>query len=744
MHLYTSNGRGNHQTTIFPNMNSITDVETIEAAVRFDHVSASYKKHYRSVSNFILSDVVVLDLDNDHSNNPSEWITMESFSEYFEGVEYYLVASRNYLKVKGNQSARPRFHVYFPIEPVEDAQEYKILKEAIVSYFSYFDHNALDSARMIFGVEVPQVMYCPGKITICQFIKQQQFFTSDSLTLVSIPEGSRNSTMSQYAGRVLIRLGNTDEARTLFEERAKLCHPPLEQEELDRIWQSAVKFGQRVSSEPNYIPPEQFNTEFLYQPEDYSDVGQALVLAEHFRDQLRYSPATSFLVYNGSYWEESDVQAVSVVHQLTDLQLLEAEEEVSKNYKLLKQSGGMKLLNNLTKKKAMEALDSQQQHIHEKYSKALTYRDFVIQRRNQKFVQAALRLSQHLIEVKPEELDKDEFFLNTPSKTYNLKTGEELDHQAHHFITKQTSIDVKKEDSQVWQDALKTFFLNDQELIDYVQDIVGLAVIGKVYVEALIIAYGDGRNGKSTFWNTIARVLGNYSGNLSADTLTNSNRRNVKPEIAEAKGKRLLIAAELQEGLSLNTSIVKQLCSTDEIYAEKKYKSPFSFVPSHTLILYTNHLPKVGALDEGTWRRLIIIPFEAVIEGSSDIKNYADYLYEHAGGEILWWIIQGAQRVIQKDYKIIPPKRVVEAIAKYKETNDWFQQFIQEHCEVHEDYSEKSGKLYEEYRAYCYRIGEYARSTSEFYKALTSAGYDRKKKREGMRVFGLKLKSEFL
>lgn len=84
MHLYTSNGRGNHQTTIFPNMNSITDVETIEAAVRFDHVAASYKNHYRSVSNFILSDVVVLDLDNDHSNNPSEWITMESFSEYFE------------------------------------------------------------------------------------------------------------------------------------------------------------------------------------------------------------------------------------------------------------------------------------------------------------------------------------------------------------------------------------------------------------------------------------------------------------------------------------------------------------------------------------------------------------------------------------------------------------------------------------------------------------------------------------
>ena len=59
----------------------------------------------------------------------------------------------------------------------------------------------------------------------------------------------------------------------------------------------------------------------------------------------------------------------------------------------------------------------------------------------------------------------------------------------------------------------------------------------------------------------------------------------------------MLIAAELEEGMRLNTANVKQLCSTDEIYAEKKYKDPFSYTPTHTLVLYTNHLPKVGAID---------------------------------------------------------------------------------------------------------------------------------------------------
>ena len=60
----------------------------------------------------------------------------------------------------------------------------------------------------------------------------------------------------------------------------------------------------------------------------------------------------------------------------------------------------------------------------------------------------------------------------------------------------------------------------------------------------------------------------------NGDTLTVGCRRNIKPEMAEVKGKRLLIAAEMQEGARLNDSTVKQLCSTDDVFAEKKYKDP--------------------------------------------------------------------------------------------------------------------------------------------------------------------------
>ena len=196
--------------------------------------------------------------------------------------------------------------------------------------------------------------------------------------------------------------------------------------------------------------------------------------------------------------------------------------------------------------------------------------------------------------------------------------------------------------------------------------------------------------------------------------------------------------------MRLNTANVKQLCSTDEIYAEKKYKDPFSYTPTHTLVLYTNHLPKVGAIDKGTWRRLIVIPFDATIEGNADIKNYADYLFEHAGGAILSWVIEGAKKVIKDNYKITPPQKVCDAIEHYKESNDWLSYFLSERCEIDSSYIAKSGEVYNEYRIFCTQMGEFIRSTTDFYTALETVGFEKFRDRNGRYIKGLKLKTDFI
>ena len=53
-------------------------------------------------------------------------------------------------------------------------------------------------------------------------------------------------------------------------------------------------------------------------------------------------------------------------------------------------------------------------------------------------------------------------------------------------------------------------------------------------------------------------------------------------------------------------------------------------------------------------------------------------------------------------------------------------------------------EFYQEYRAYCARNGEYARSTTDFYTGLETAGFTRKKTKAGIMITGIRLKSEFL
>lgn len=741
MTIYDAATVGSRSNCVYPNPVTVTDADTMRQAAAFDHVCAAYKQNYRSVDNFLKADCLPMDCDNDHSDDPDDWLTPFDVAMDFPGVGMIFVYSKSHMKQKGKRGPRPRFHVYFICTETTNSEIYSSWKDRLIADYPYFDDGAKDSARFLFGVKNAVVEVYDGEITIDEFLADR--FAEWDAVQGQILEGSRNKTMSHYAGRIIKRLGNTEEAHKQFLKEAEKCSPPLDDAELAGIWASAVKFGAKVAAQEGYIPPEQYNQDFLLMPEDFSDVGQAIVLSREYMDRLRFSPATDYIVFNGSFWEESQPNAQGIAQELTARQLEEAETEIQRCMKEMSDNGAWAMLAAMGTKKAMAAFNEAQRRSFEKYERAETYRKYAIKRRDTKYISAALKEARPMIQIEQRVLDADEFLLNLPSGTCDLRTGAIREHNAQDYITKQTAVDPSGDGMDVWEDALQTFFQGDADLIRYVQEIVGLAAIGKVYIEALVIAFGEGRNGKSTFWNTIARVLGTYSGNMSADTLTVGCKRNVKPELAEAKGKRMIIAAELEEGMRLNTSNVKQLCSTDEIYAEKKYKAPFSYVPTHTLVLYTNHLPRVGAIDQGTWRRLIVIPFNAKIEGKADIKNYADFLFKTAGGAVLQWIIEGAKRVIAGDYKIAQPRVVQDAIQKYKENNDWLSHFLEDCCEIDPSYEAKSGEVYNTYRSYCNQMGEYARSTTDFYTAIEAADFTRHKTKKGMLIRGFRLKSEF-
>ena len=724
--IYSSDYTGNPGNCSYPHKHTITDLESLKAAVTHDYVCAEYRNNYRNGENFIGTDCLPVDCDNDHSENPDDWVMPADVFEAFPGVTFAVHYSRSNMREKNGKAARPKFHVLFPIDHMTDAVAYSNMKKLVNTVFPYFDTNALDAARFFFGTSNPEVELYEGSINLTEFFDEDFDADMPGHGIPSvIPEGSRNATMSRFAGRVIKKYGDTEEAYNAFIEQAAKCEPPLDDKELSTIWHSAQKFFARVSQQDGYVDPDTYNSDVSYKPGDYSDVGQAEVLAKHFSNELRYSPATHFIRYNEHYWQESEPGAQAVAHELTRRQLAEASANLFTALRKLESNGGQDVLKNTTKAKAEAIMNQAQMEAYHEFIEAQNYHKYVLHRRDSKNITSTLRESRPMLEISPRDLDNNPFLLCTPAATYDLRKGLDgaQEHNPEDFITKITTVSPGIKGEKIWDDCLNLIFCNDRELIDYVQMICGLAAIGQVFLEALIIAYGSGRNGKSTFWNVIARVLGLYSGNISADTLTVGCRRNVKPEMAETKGKRLLIAAEMQEGARLNDSTVKQLCSTDDIFAEKKYKDPFSFTPCHTLVLYTNHLPRVSASDDGIWRRLIVIPFNAKIEGKSDIKNFADHLYHNAGDAILSWIIEGAKKVIDADYKFKLPECVQRAIDEYRIQNDWFTHFLEDKCEVDPSYRESSNSLYQAYRNYCMDTNEYVRSTTDFYFALEKAGF---------------------
>ena len=315
--LFTADCTGNEKNTVYPHKRVITSEADLKKAVAYDHVDAEYRNNTRSEANFILADALTLDCDNDHSDDPDEWITAESIDEALRDVSYAITFSRHHMLPKNGKSARPKFHITFQIAPCTDPIAYKATKQRIYTEFPFFDKNALDAARFMFGSQ-SEVVWHEGSLTI-----------EDWLTLMktsrSIPQGQRNSTMSRIAGRLIKRFGISKETYQKFLEKSEECEPPLSDEELKTIWHSACKFGRKVQSQDGYIPPEDYGKQPMI-PDDFSDVGEARTLVNCFGEELVFTVATNYLRYNGTYWEESEQAAVMTMIEHTDAQLALAEK----------------------------------------------------------------------------------------------------------------------------------------------------------------------------------------------------------------------------------------------------------------------------------------------------------------------------------------------------------------------------------------------------------------------------------
>ena len=120
MILFYSNVRDKPLNTSYPHKIEIKSLDDLRKAASFDYVGVEYKDDHRCEENFLVSDCLMLDLDNDHSEDPSSWIDVNTLLDFFPGVEVYIHYSQNHQKIKKGKPPGPKYHLLFPINKMTD------------------------------------------------------------------------------------------------------------------------------------------------------------------------------------------------------------------------------------------------------------------------------------------------------------------------------------------------------------------------------------------------------------------------------------------------------------------------------------------------------------------------------------------------------------------------------------------------------------------------------------------------
>lgn len=452
-------------------------------------------------------------------------------------------------------------------------------------------------------------------------------------------------------------------------------------------------------------------------PKDFSDAGNAEVFVREYGDDLVFTDSMGWLHWDGKRWERDEHKALELAEDFTDQMLAEAKRlNFDAAHELADQTAAKDAgtPDTATLDKAKKAAES-----------AKLYLNHALKTRQASRVRAILELARPYLVRSGNTFDAEPRALNTQAGIVNLVTGELCLNQRDAYCTKITAGSRSADGSEIWNRFLDTITCEDGSLKGFLQMVIGMSLYGTVYQEGVTFAVGDGKNGKSTFFNAVAAVLGDYAGYIDIDVITTKNG-NDKSALATLRGKRLVIAGELEEGRRLSAATIKKISSTDPFQVEEKYKQPEIVKPSHTLCLFTNHLPRVGSTDSGTWRRIIVVPFNATIRPDKTIQNYGEYLVEHCSGAILAWAVQGAQNFAKNGFSLTLPDCVEEATEEYRSCENWLENFIDDCCERAEGARAGARELYLAYKEWAQNAGErYIRSEKELSYELDRLGYIR-------------------
>jgi putative DNA primase/helicase len=119
-----------------------------------------------------------------------------------------------------------------------------------------------------------------------------------------------------------------------------------------------------------------------------------------------------------------------------------------------------------------------------------------------------------------DDFDADPFLLNTPSGIVDLRTGKIGAHDTAKLCSRITGAEYDPDaHAPRWQRFLSEVFAGDEALVTFVRRWCGYCLTGDTREQRYVIAWGGGENGKSTLFDALRAVMGDYATDISTAAL---------------------------------------------------------------------------------------------------------------------------------------------------------------------------------------------------------------------------------
>lgn len=303
-----------------------------------------------------------------------------------------------------------------------------------------------------------------------------------------------------------------------------------------------------------------------------------------------------------------------------------------------------------------------------------------------------------------EIFDKNPYLINFRNGTVDLRSPDKLTpHRRSDYISKMINHDY---DPKALCPTVDQFadeiMLGRKRLVEFLWRLVGYTALGVTSEQILVMCIGDGANGKSTLMNLFLDALGQgingygFSAN-SENLLTANGGGRHETWRMSMQAKRIVVCQEVAEGRTFNESLIKELTGSDVITGRKMRQDEWSFVPEFQLWLCANHMPHVRGTDEGIWRRLLVLPFDASFKGRTD-PRMPDKLRREIPG-FLARMVREAALYLQEGLQV--PREVRVASEQYRREEDPLGPFFERYCAIEPQEMVQPSVLWAAYERYC-------------------------------------------